>query len=429
MRLLLKGGRVVDPANKIDGVNDVLIIDGKIAAVEPELAPQDCETVDASGKIICPGFIDMHVHLREPGFEYKEDIASGTRAAAAGGFTAVCCMPNTKPVIDNIAVVGFVKERARKCGVVHVLPIGAISKGQEGKELAEIADLVAAGCVAISDDGKPVMRADIIRNALEYAKMFALPVLSHCEDLNLSQEGQMHEGYYSTIYGLKGIPAVAEDIMAARDILLAKSTGAHVHICHLSTKGAVELVRRAKDEGISVSCEVTPHHLALSDEIVETYDADTKVYPPLRSEEHIAALREALNDGTVNCIATDHAPHEKESKDCEYHLASPGISGLETAVAVIMDKLVSKGLLDVKKMVELFTTGPAAVLRIDRGTLTPGKPADITVIDPDVVKKVDPAVFYSKGRNTPFKGMEMKGWPCMTIVSGKVVARDGKVIL
>lgn len=429
MRLLLKGGRVIDPANKIDGVNDVLIIDGKIAAVEPELAPQDCETVDVSGKIVCPGFIDMHVHMREPGFEYKEDIASGTRAAAAGGFTAVCCMPNTKPVIDNIAVAGFVKERARKCGVVNVLPVGAISKGQEGKELAEIADLVAAGCVAISDDGKPVMRADIMRNALKYAKMFALPVLSHCEDLNLSQDGQMHEGYYSTIYGLKGIPAVAEDIMAARDILLAKSTGAHVHICHLSTKGAVELVRRAKEEGVSVSCEVTPHHLALSDEIAETYDADTKVNPPLRSEEHIAALREALSDGTVNCIATDHAPHEKESKDCEYHLASPGISGLETAVAVIMDKLVSRGLLDVKKMVELFTTGPAAVLRIDSGTLTPGKPADVTVIDPDIVKKVDPAVFYSKGRNTPFKGMGMKGWPYMTIVSGKVVARDGKVIV
>jgi len=425
MKLLLKGGQVIDPANEINDIKDILVVDGLIENIGDNLEPSNCEIIDVSGEIVCPGFIDMHVHLREPGFEYKEDIASGTRAAAAGGFTTVCCMPNTEPVIDNLAVASFVKERAKKSGVVNVLPIGAISKKQEGNELSEIANLVAAGCVAISDDGRPVMRSDIMRNALEYAKMFNMPVLSHCEDLNLSRDGQMHEGYYSTIYGLKGIPAVAEEAMVSRDIILAGLTGAHVHICHASTSGSMELIRRARAAGIRVTCEVTPHHLTLSDEMVGSYDADTKVYPPLRSEEHVMALREALVDGTVDCIATDHAPHHRESKDCEYHLASPGISGLETAVAVIMDRLVNTGILNVEEMVRLFTIGPADVLGIAKGTLDIGKTADITIIDPEAVKTVDPVKFYSKGKNTPFKGMELKGWPCMTIVNGKIIARNG----
>ena len=429
MRLLIKGGRLIDPLNHIDAVQDLLVEDGKIRRRGDQLDDSGCEIIDASGKIVCPGFIDIHVHLREPGFEYKEDIASGTRAAACGGFTTVCCMPNTEPVIDNEAVVGFVREKARKVGIVNVLPVGSISKKQAGLELSEIAELVTAGCVAISDDGKPVMKANIMRNALDYAKMFGLPVLSHCEDLNLVNGGLMHEGYYSTIYGLRGIPAAAEEVMVARDIILARLTGGHLHICHASTAGSMALVRQAKAEGLNVTCEVTPHHLTLSDEIIDGYDADTKVNPPLRSEEHLLALREALLDGTVDCIATDHAPHHFEAKDCEYELAAYGISGLETAIAVIMDKLVRPGLLDIKDMVRLFTCGPAGVIGIDKGSLEEGKPADITIIDPEMVKTVDPRTFKSKGRNTPYKGMELKGWPCMTLVNGILVAQNGEIVL
>lgn len=428
MKLLIKGGRVVDPANDLDGVMDILVEDGVIAAVQADIKDEAAVVIDVTGKIVCPGFIDMHVHLREPGFEYKEDIASGTRAAAAGGFTTVCCMPNTEPVIDNAAIASFVKERASKSGIVNVLPIGCITKGQNGKELSEMADLVAAGCVAISDDGKPVSDAAIMRNAMDYAKMFDLPILSHCEERSLSKDGQMHEGYHSTLYGFKGIPTVAEEIMVSRDIILAGLTEAHVHICHASTRGSMELIRDAKARGIWVTCEVTPHHLILTDEIVGSYDADTKVNPPLRSDEHVAALREALMDGTVDCIATDHAPHNWESKDCEYNLASFGISGLETAIAAVMDCLVNRGLLEIQRMVELFTLGPAEVLGIDKGTLDVGADADITIIDPELSKVVEPAKFYSKGKNTPFKGQTLKGWPCMTIVGGNVVARDGKII-
>jgi len=428
MKLLIKGGRVLDPANDIDGVMDILIKDNKIDEVKENIPEDGCTVIDASGKIVCPGFIDMHVHLREPGFEYKEDIASGTRAAAAGGFTTVCCMPNTDPVIDNAAIANFVKERAAKSGVVNVLPIGCITKQQAGSELSEMAELVAAGCVAVSDDGKPVKDAGIMRNAMEYAKMFDLPVLSHCEEHSLVLDGQMHEGYYSTLYGFKGIPAAAEELMVNREIILAELTGAHAHICHASTRGSMDLIRDAKARGIDVTCEVTPHHLLLTDEIVGSYDTDTKVNPPLRSEEHLSALLEGLQDGTVDCIATDHAPHHWESKDCEYNLASNGISGLETAAAVIMDGLVSKGLLDIELMVELFTVGPADVLGIDKGTLDIGADADITILDPKTTKVVDPAKFYSKGKNTPFKGRTLKGWPWMTIVNGKIVANEGRIV-
>ncbi len=428
MKLLIKGGRVVDPANDIDAVMDVMIEDGLIKAVEVNILDRDGIIVDAAGKIVCPGFIDMHVHLREPGFEYKEDIASGTRAAAAGGFTTICCMPNTEPVIDTAAVASFVRERAVRSGIVNVLPIGCISKQQAGKEITEMADLVAAGCVAVSDDGKPVSDANLMRNALEYAKMFDLPVLSHCEDRSLSRDGQMHEGYHSVIYGLKGIPTAAEEIMVARDIVLAELTRGSVHICHASTRGSMDLIRGAKARGLNVTCEVTPHHLVLTDEIVGDYDTDTKVNPPLRSSEHLEALRTALQDGTIDCIATDHAPHHFESKDCEYELASFGISGLETAVAVIMDALVSKDILDWSEMVELFTIGPAEVLGIDKGTLDVGTDADITILDPLAIKTVNPADFYSKGKNTPFKGRTLKGWPWMTIVKGRIVAQEGRMV-
>lgn len=425
MKLLVKGGRVIDPASGTDQIADVLIEDSKVLCIDSNLEA-DGVVLDARGKIVCPGFIDIHVHLREPGFEYKEDIATGTRAAAAGGFTTICCMPNTNPVIDNAAVASFVRERGIKSGLINVLPIGAITKKQEGHELSEIAELVAAGCVALSDDGRPVTRSDIMRNALEYSKMFDLPVMSHCEELDLSQGGQMHEGYYSTIYGLKGIPAEAEEIMVARDILLARLTGARLHFCHISTAGSVELIRQAKQDGILVTCEVTPHHLTLTDEIIGSYDTDTKVNPPLRSQEHVEALWKALRDGTIDCIATDHAPHHLESKDCEYELAASGISGLETAIPVVMD-LVQRGILDIPTMVEKMTIGPAQVIGGNRGRLQAGAIADLTIIDPDIVHRVDPVRFYSKGKNTPYKGQELQGWAYATIVAGKIVAREGIV--
>lgn len=429
MRLLVKGGRVIDPANHLDEVADLLVENGVIREIRPGIPEAGAEVLDAAGKVVCPGFIDIHVHLREPGFEYKEDIASGTRAAAAGGFTSVCCMPNTCPVIDNNAVTGFIRRRAEEVGVVNVYPIGSITKQQEGKEIAEIADLVAAGCVAISDDGRPVMNAEIMRRALEYTKMFDIPVISHCEDLNLAEEGQMHEGYYSTLYGLKGIPAVAEEIMVARDILLAGATGSRVHFAHVSTRGSLNLIRQARQQGLRVTCEVTPHHLTLTDEVVGTYDTDTKVNPPLRSREDVEALRAALREGLVDCIATDHAPHELEAKDCEFNLASFGISGLETAVAVILSELVNPGELDLGEMVRLLAVNPARVLGLDKGTLTPGTAADITILDLNAVKEVVPASFHSKGKNNPFKGRRLRGWPWATIVSGKIVALNGEIMV
>ena len=429
MKLLVKGGRVIDPANKVDRVTDILIVDGKIASVGDDLpTSRDGDVINATGKIVCPGFIDIHAHFRDPGFEHKEDIITGSKAAAVGGFTTVCCMPNTDPVVHNGPVAGYVRRKGEAVGLINLLPVGSITKNLEGEELSEMAELAAAGCVGFSDDGKPVMRSDVMRHALEYADMLNLPILSHCEDLNLSGDGQVHEGYYSTLYGLQGIPAEAEEIMVARDMELAQLTGAHLHICHVSTAGALRIIEEARASGIRVTCEVTPHHLTLTDEGIGTYDTDTKVNPPLRSEDHVKALVDAVTSGVIDCIATDHAPHNVESKDCEYAKASFGISGIETAVPVIMDKLVHAGLLDITKMVSLFTTGPAKVLSLDIGTLTPGSKADITIIDPDAVRQVDPARFYSKGKNTPFKGMELRGWPWMTIFSGTVVARGGRLL-
>lgn len=427
MKLLVKGGRVIDPENGRDELLDILVNNGKIAKIGKNIRAKDAQILDAQGKIVCPGFIDIHVHLREPGFEYKEDLATGTRAAAAGGFTTVCCMPNTDPVIDNMAVARFIKEQSQRRGVINVLPIGSITKKQGGEELSEYTDLLAAGCVAFSDDGRPVMRSDVMRNALEYSKMFGVPLLTHSEDTYLSAGGQMHEGFYSTFYGLKGIPAAAEEAMVARDIILTRLTGGKLHICHASTAGTMELIRQAKAEGLQVTCEVTPHHLTLSDELVGSYDTDTKVAPPLRSHEHIEALRAALLDGTVDCLATDHAPHHLESKDCEYDMAAAGISGLETAVAVIMDRLVNTGILPIADLVRLFTVGPADIINLPKGRLNIGDAADITIIDPELTRIVEPEKFYSKGKNTPFKGMQLTGWPWATIVAGKLVYIDGNI--
>lgn len=428
MNLLVKGGRILDPAEGLDLIGDILVENGVIKEIAPSIDAPGAEVLDAAGKLVCPGFIDIHVHLREPGFEYKETIATGTRAAAAGGFTTVCCMPNTSPVCDNRAVVEFIKVTAQKNSPVNVFPIGCITKGQKGQEITEMGELFEAGCVGLSDDGHPVMSAQVMRLAMEYARMFNLPIISHCEDLTMSEDGQMHEGFYSTYYGLKGIPAAAEEIMVARDIRLAEMTGCHLHIAHISTRGSLELVRQAKERGVKVTCEVTPHHLTLTDEVVGDYDADTKVNPPLRSQEHLEALVQGLNEGIIDCIASDHAPHEIEAKDCEYNLASFGISGLETAVAVVFDRLVHTGRVKVEKVVAAWTSGPAGVLNLDKGRLQKGKAADITIIDPDLEKQVEPAKFYSLGKNTPYKGQILRGWPVLTIAGGRVVARNGSIV-
>jgi dihydroorotase len=377
--------------------------------------------VDAAGKVVCPGFIDIHVHLREPGYEYKETVATGTRAAAAGGFTAVACMANTNPVNDNGAVTDYILAKARVEGVVRVHPIGAVTKNLRGEELAELAELAEAGCVAFSDDGRCVMNAALYRRALEYTLPFGLPVISHAEDTHLSLGFTMNEGVVSTEIGLPGSPAAAEDVMVARDILLAELTGAHVHIAHLSTAGAVRLVRDGKARGVRVTAEVTPHHMILTEEAVRSYDANTKMAPPLRTKRDTEALVEALADGTIDCIATDHAPHALAEKEGEFDRAAFGIVGLETAVAVLMDRLVGPGLLPLGTLVSRLSRDPARLLNLPGGSLAAGAPADITILDPERKATVDPVKFRSKSRNTPFGGWTLTGGPWLTIVGGKVV--------
>jgi dihydroorotase len=420
--LLIRGGRVIDPANGVDAVQDVLIEGEIIKRVGPELAaPERAHVIDASGKVVCPGFIDMHVHLREPGHEYKETVATGTRAAAAGGFTAVCCMANTQPVNDNGAVTDYILAKARSEGAVRVHPIGAVSRGLEGKELAELNELAEAGCVAFSDDGKPVMNAALYRHAMEYVLPFGTPVISHAEDTNLSRGTCMHEGVVSTELGLRGAPAAAEDVMVARDILLAELTGAHVHIAHLSTAGAVRLVRDGKARGVRVTAEVTPHHLVLTDEAIRTFDPNTKMAPPLRGKRDLEALLEGLSDGTIDCIATDHAPHALSEKEGEFDLAAFGVVGLETAVAVLLDRLVRAGTVPLGTLVARMSSDPARVLNLPGGRLTVGAPADVTLLDLDAEHVVEPARFRGKSRNTPFGGWALRGGPWMTIVAGRIV--------
>jgi dihydroorotase len=422
MSLLLRGGRVIDPANNLDAVQDVLIAHGKIERLGRSLeAPEGTEVVDARGKIVCPGFIDMHVHLREPGYEYKETVATGTRAAAAGGFTAVCCMANTNPVNDNGAVTDYILAKAKVEGAVRVYPIGAVTRGLHGEELAELAELAESGCVAFSDDGRCVMNAGLYRRAMEYTLPFGAPLISHAEDATLSRGASMNEGVVSTETGLPGQPAAAEDVMVARDILLAELTGARVHIAHVSTAGAVRLIRDAKARGVLVTAEVTPHHLVLTEDAVRTWDPNTKMAPPLRTKRDVEALLEALADGTIDCIATDHAPHALSEKEGEFDRAAFGIVGLETAVAVLLDRLVRPGLLSLSTLVARWSRDPARLLNLPGGNLAAGAPADITILDPDAETVVDPSRFRSRSRNTPFGGWTLRGAPWMTLVGGNVV--------
>jgi len=422
MSLLLRGGRVIDPANNLDAVQDVLIAERKIERIGRSLeAPAGAEIVDASGKIVCPGFIDIHVHLREPGYEYKETVATGTRAAAAGGFTAVCCMANTNPVNDNGAVTDYILAKAKVEGVVRVYPIGAVTRGLRGEELAELAELAESGCVAFSDDGRCVMNAGLYRRAMEYTLPFGAPLISHAEDASLSRGASMNEGVVSTETGLPGQPAAAEDVMVSRDILLAELTGARVHIAHVSTAGAVRLIRDAKARGLQISAEVTPHHLVLTEDAVRTWDPNTKMAPPLRTKRDVEALLEALADGTIDCIATDHAPHALSEKEGEFDRAAFGIVGLETAVAVLLDRLVRPGLLPLSTLIARLSRDPARLLNLPGGKLAAGAPADVTILDPDAETVVDPLRFRSRSRNTPFGGWSLRGAPWMTLVGGSVV--------
>ncbi len=423
MALVVKFGRVVDPAQKIDELLDVLIDGGRIVKLGKDL--QGEEAIDARGKIVCPGFIDMHTHLREPGREDEETIESGTHAAAAGGFTGVCCMANTGPINDNQAVTDFILHQAKNHAVVPVYPIGAITKGLKGEEMAEFGDLKASGCVALSDDGRPVMNSNLMRRALEYAGMLNLPIIDHCEDLNLSGSGVMNESFTSTRLGFRGIPAASEEVMVARDIILAELTGSQVHIAHVSTAGATRLIREAKSRGLKVSGEVTPHHFALSEEALDSFDPNLKMNPPLRSVEDIAALKQGLADGTLEAIASDHAPHAASEKDVEFDYAVTGIIGLETAVSLSLHELYHKGVLPLSNLVAKFTAGPAGILGLKNGCLAPGMDADFTLLDLEKEVVVDLAKSRSKSKNTPFHGWTLKGAPWMTICGGRIVY-DGR---
>ena len=423
MKLFIANGHLIDPAAPENTGMSVLIEDGRVSAwLRPnEKPPEGCEIFDASGLLVAPGFIDMHVHLREPGQEHKETIATGCAAAVAGGWTSVCPMPNTNPVNDNAAITRYMIEQAERADLANVFPIGAITKSSDGTELAEMGEMKAAGAVAVSDDGRPVPNAGIMRRAMQYARDFDLPVVDHCEEKSLSSGGVMHEGKLSLLLGLKGMPALAEEIDVVRDIILAKETGAHIHIAHISTKGGIEAVRRAKNEGINVTCEVAPHHFTLTDKAVEGYDTNTKMSPPLRSEEHLEAIIDGLKDGTIDAIATDHAPHHSDEKALEYDRAPFGITGLETAVGLTMTELVHKGVIDLARMVELCSTNPAKIFRLkDRGTLKAGSIADVTIIDPELKWTYKNGESRSKSRNSPFDGWEFTGRAVITVVGGNI---------
>jgi dihydroorotase len=411
----------VDPASATDARLDILIEDGRIAALDESIDPGKNEVIDLEGLTVCPGFIDMHVHFREPGQEWKESVATGAAAAASGGFTAVACMPNTVPVMDNRSIVEFVRAQAREAGLARVWPIGAVTKGQAGKELAEIGEMTEAGAVAFSDDGKPIRSSQMMRMALEYSKIFGVPVIDHCEDPDLVGGGVVHEGWVSSRLGFKGWPGVAEDVMVSRNILLSDYTGGHVHIAHMSTARSAALVREAKARGSRVTCEVTPHHLVLDHEAVMEFDTYAKMNPPLRAAEDLEGLLEGLADGTVDAIATDHAPHHCDEKCVEFSRAPFGVVGLETAVSICLDRLVHRDIIPLARMVELFTTGPAGVLGMDKGKLTPGAEADITVLDLEREFTVDGSQFESKSENSPFLNWTLKGGPVMTLVDGRVI--------
>jgi dihydroorotase len=424
--ILLRGGHIIDPSARTDLMGDVLIASGKIESLGGRVdigARDDVDVLDCAGLIVSPGFIDVHCHLREPGREDVETIATGARAAAAGGFTAVCAMPNTDPVTDNQAAVGFIIRQAARAGASRVYPIGAISLGQRGEALAEFGEMVGAGAVAVSDDGKPVASAHLMRTALEYARTFGIPVADHCEEPTLAAGGAMNEGIVSARLGLKGVPNEAEEIMAIRDILLARRTGGHVHLCHMSTRGSVELIRWGKERGIGVTAEACPHHLSLTEDAVEGYDTNAKMNPPLRTAADVEALRDAVRDGTIDVIATDHAPHHYDEKEREFADAPNGIVGLETALAVNITWLVAPGIIDVGTLVDKMACAPARVFHLPGGTLCRGSVADVTIFDPETEWTVDPARFRSKGRNTPYSGKRLRGRVHFTIVDGQLIHR------
>ncbi|MEN6622411.1 MAG: dihydroorotase [Smithella sp.] len=426
MKMLLTGARVIDPARKIDAIEDILVDDGKIKKTGSDLLNPEksrdtakIKIMELAGMIVTPGLIDMHTHLREPGQEYKETVASGTLSAVTGGFTSIACMPNTDPVNDNRSITEFIKRKAMEANLANVYPIGAISRNSAGQQLTEFWDLKEAGAVALSDDGKPVIDAALMRHALEYASSLGLPVISHCEDTNLSAGGLMNEGYYSTILGMRGIPSIAEEAMVARDILIAEFTKSHVHIAHVSTEGSVRLIREAKKRGIKVTAETAPHYFILTDEALQTYNTNLKVNPPLRSAGDVAAIKEGLADGTIDAIVTDHAPHARTDKEMEFEYAANGISGLETSLGLSL-RLVSEGILTLPELITKMSLNAARILNLPKGTLEVGSDADITVIDPQLKWTVDVRAFHSKGKNSPFHGWEMQGKAILTIVGGKI---------
>lgn len=418
MNLLITNARVVDPSQELDGRLDVLIENGSIARIDRKIKA-DVETIDATGLVVAPGFIDLHTHLREPGQEHKETIATGTRAAVAGGYTAVCAMANTVPPNDERAVTEMVLAEAARNGACRVYPIGAVSKGLQGEALAELADLRAAGCVAVSDDGRPVFNAQLMRRALEYSTMLGMPVIAHEEDMNLNEGGVMHESLYSTLLGMGGIPAASEETMVARDVILARMTGGHLHIAHLSAAGAIEAVRAARKSGVRVTCEVTPHHIALTDEAVQSFSTNLKMNPPLRSVGHRDAILEGIADGTIDAIATDHAPHHFDEKNVEFDLAPFGVIGLETSFAICYDRLVRAKVIDLSRLIELLSCGPARAFRLPGGTLRAGSVADVTIVDTETRYQIT-NTFRSKASNSPFIGETVHGRVVATIVGGMV---------
>lgn len=422
MKLLIKNGRVVSPADRLDETLDVLVEDGRIVEVGSKVEAAADRVVDASRLVVAPGFIDMHVHLREPGFEEKETIRTGSRAAARGGFTSIACMPNTFPVNDNAGVTEFILSEAKRVGLVNILPIAAVTRGLKGEQLTDMADLAAAGAVAFSDDGQPVGSALLMRRAMDYGRLLRALIIDHCEEKSLTEDGVMNEGRASYLFGLRGMPAMAEEIMVSRDIILAEHLGARVHIAHLSVKGALPLVRAAKERGVAVTAEVTPHHLVLTDAACEGYDTRFKVNPPLRSAEDVAALTEAVREGLIDVFATDHAPYTAEDKELEFDRAPFGINGLETAVSLLLDRLVAAGVIPLNRLVEMMSVNPAALLGLERkGRVRPGADADLTLLNLAKETVVDAARFESKSRNTPFHGWKLKGLPVQTIVAGRVV--------
>ncbi|KAF0196601.1 MAG: dihydroorotase [Bacillota bacterium] len=427
MKILIKGARVIDPLNTIDAVQDVLVNGNLIVRVGDELTADNAEVIMAHGKFLVPGLVDIHVHLREPGREHKETIHSGCRAAAAGGFTTVCCMPNTLPPIDSASTVEFVLSKAATA-VINCYPIAAITVGQRGETLTNASGLKTAGAIAFSDDGEPVSNSRLLYEALIASKEHGLPIIVHCEDKHLAGKGAMHEGYRSMVLNIPGIPAAAEDAMVARDLTLAELSGGRLHIAHVSTQGAITLIRQAKDRGVNVTCEVTPHHLCLTHDHVNIDDANTKMNPPLRTHEDVAALRKALQDGTIDCIATDHAPHHSDEKAQGYNEAPFGIVGLETALPLMVTELVLTNVISLTRLVQLMSANPARILDLECGEIIPQGLADLTLIDLDTTRQVNSSRFYSLGHNTPFDGKNLRGWPVMTMVSGKIVMKDGVVV-